>query len=370
MNHLLLNGKKFYYEEIANYSFRNSIPLNGYEVTTLEFCRNWLNGVQEVAINTSGSTGSPKLINLTRAQMEASARYTLKVLHLQENDRALVCLNTEYIGGMMMLVRGFTGNLNLTIIEPIQNPFKYLSPNGPEAYEFGSFVPMQLQAILTETPEKKYLLNNMKGILVGGAPIPNELLKQIETIEAPVYHTYGMTETSSHVALKRLHGSQPDTSFRATESVKLGLDYRGCLTIKGDLTNNQLVVTNDLVNLVSEHEFEWLGRVDNTINSGGVKVQAEKVEVALAQALLELQHEGRSFITSFPDDKLGQRIVAVLEGEKLNHPDEEKIKQHLKRILNKYEVPKEFKYISDFCTTGSGKIDKQATLKNLSLFLE
>ncbi|PSR52870.1 acyl-CoA synthetase [Adhaeribacter arboris] len=365
MDHLLLNGKKFYYEEIANYSFRNSIPLNGYEVTTLEFCRNWLNGVQEIAINTSGSTGAPKLITLTRVQMEASARYTLQALNLQKNDRALVCLNTEYIGGMMMLVRGFVGNLNLTIIEPIGNPVKYLPPNGPDKFEFGSFVPMQLQAIIAESPEKKYLLNQMKAILVGGAAVSKDLIKQVQAIEAPVYHTYGMTETSSHVALKRLNGSQPDAYFRAASSVQLGTDGRGCLTITGDLTANQLIVTNDLVNLVSKHEFEWLGRVDNTINSGGIKVQAEKVEVVLAQALLDLQLDKRSFITALPDDKLGQRVVAVLEGEKLNNTEEEALKRRLNQVLNKYEVPKAFQYISDFCTTPTGKIDKPATLKNL-----
>ncbi|MDQ3291765.1 MAG: AMP-binding protein [Bacteroidota bacterium] len=365
MDYLLLNGKKFYYEEIANYSFRNSIPLNGYEVTTLEFCRNWLNGVQEIAINTSGSTGAPKLIQLTREQMETSASYTLKALNLGEKDRSLVCLNTEYIGGMMMLVRGLVGNLNMTIIEPIANPFKYLPPNGPDGYEFGSFVPMQLQAILTESPDKKYLLDQMKGILVGGAVVSSDLIKQIKTIAAPVYHTYGMTETSSHVALKLLNGNQPDPYFRATESVQLGLDIRGCLTIKGDLTNNQLIVTNDLVNLISDHEFEWLGRVDNTINSGGVKIQAEKVEVALAQALLELQLDKRSFITALPDEKLGQRIVAILEGEKLGKTTEKKLSQRLLQILSKYETPKEFKYISDFSSTASGKIDKLSTLKNL-----
>ncbi|RDC62572.1 AMP-binding protein [Adhaeribacter pallidiroseus] len=365
MDHLLLNGKKFYYEEIANYSFRNSIPLNGYEVTTLEFCRNWLNGVQEIAINTSGSTGAPKLITLTRRQMEISARYTLQALHLQENDHALVCINTEYIGGIMMLVRGLIGNLHLTILEPIGNPFRYLPPNGPEQYEFGSFVPLQLQAILTESPEKKYLLDQMKGMLVGGAPLSADLNKQIQEIAAPVYHTYGMTETASHVALKKLNGSQPDRYFRATPTVQLAQDNRGCLTITGELTNKQLITTNDLVNLVSEHEFEWLGRVDNTINSGGIKIQAEKVEVYLAQVLAELQIDRRSFITAVPDEKLGQRVIALLEGAKLTTDQEKEIKRQLKHLLHKFEVPKAFQYAKAFCTTGSGKIDKTTTLANL-----
>lgn len=363
MDHLLLNGKKFYYEEIAHYSFRNSIPLNGYEVTTLEFCRNWLKGIQEIAINTSGSTGAPKIITLTRQQMEASARYTLSALGLQENDQSLVCLNTEYIGGLMMLVRGFVGNLHLTIMEPIGNPFNYLPPNAPPQFAFGSFVPLHLQAILTESPDKRYLLDQMKGILVGGAPLSPELLQQIKTIAAPVYHTYGMTETSSHIALKRLNGPKPNKYFQAADTITIGQDERSCLTIKGNVTNEQLIITNDLVKIVSEREFEWLGRIDNTLNSGGVKVQAEKVEVALAQALLEQNLNRRSFITALPDTTLGQRIIAVIEGEKLANGDQERINQALKQLLHKYEVPKDFKFVPAFCTTVSGKIDKLATLK-------
>ena len=366
MDHLLLNGKKFYYDEIVAYSFRNSIPLNGYEVTTLEFCRNWLSGVQEVAINTSGSTGAPKLVTLTRRQLEISAQYTLRALALRENDRALVCLNTEYIGGLMMLVRGLVGKLHLTIVEPIGNPFKYLPPAVPENFAFGSFVPLQLQAILTETPEKTGLLHQMKGILVGGAPIRPELEQQIQTIRAPVYHTYGMTETASHVALKRLNGEKPDEYFRAWPAVQLGQDERGCLTIKGEVTNQQVIVTNDLVDLISAHEFAWRGRVDDTINSGGVKVQPEKVEVALAQALIQQNLDRRCFIAAQPDAKLGQQVIAVIEGEKLAASEESSIYQILKELLTKYERPKEIKYTPSFCVTASGKIDKTATLQKIT----
>lgn len=366
MDHLLLNGKKFYYDEIAAYSFRNSIPLNGYEATTLEFCRNWLNGVQEVAINTSGSTGAPKLVTLTRRQLEMSAKYTLQALDLRANDRALVCLNTEYIGGLMMLVRGFVGNLHLTIVEPIGNPFQYLSPPAPANFEFGSFVPLQLQAILTESPEKITLLHQMKGILVGGAPIHPELEQQLQTIGAPVYHTYGMTETASHIALKRLNGEKPDQYFRAWPAVQLGQDERGCLTIKGEVTNQQVIITNDLVDLVSAHEFAWRGRVDHTINSGGVKVQPEKVEVALAQALILQNLARRCFIAAQPDAKLGQQVIAVIEGEKLSADEEATIQQTLQALLTKYERPKEIKYTPAFSVTASGKIDKIATLEKIA----
>jgi O-succinylbenzoic acid--CoA ligase len=252
-------------------------------------------------------------------------------------------------------------------VEPIGNPFRYLPPQSQEEFAFTALVPLQLQAILTESPEKLKLLDQMKGILVGGAPINPELSQQIKGLKVPVYHTYGMTETASHVALKRLNGPEPDLYFKAAPAVQLGQDERGCLTIKGKVTNQQLLITNDLVNLVSAHEFEWLGRIDNTLNSGGVKVQAEKVEVALAQALLEHRLDRRSFISAVPDEKLGQRIIAVLEGDYLPQEEEDKIFQSLQQLLNKYEIPKYIKYTPSFSTTPSGKTDKTATLANLLL---
>ncbi|PIQ21806.1 MAG: acyl-CoA synthetase, partial [Cytophagales bacterium CG18_big_fil_WC_8_21_14_2_50_42_9] len=257
MDRLVINGKTFYYEEIAAYSFRESIPINGYEAKVLEFCRNWLNGQQEFVVHTSGSTGTPKNITLTRRQLEVSARQTMEALQLKPGDRTLVCLNVEAISGMMMLVRGFLAELHLTIIEPIGNPLAFSKPEQP--FDFISLVPYQLQTIITETPAKKLILDFAKGILVGGAPINSDLLKQIQEIKAPIYHTYGMTETVSHIALRRLNGDQPEDLFTAFPDIMLGQDERGCLTIKGDVTDQQTIITNDLVNLHPQHKFAWLG---------------------------------------------------------------------------------------------------------------
>jgi len=361
MDRLVINGKTFYYEEIAAYSFRQSIPINGYEAKVLEFCRNWLNGQQEFVVHTSGSTGTPKNITLTRRQLEASARRTIEALQLKPGDRTLVCLNVEAISGMMMLVRGFLAELHLTIIEPIGNPLAFSKPEQP--FDFISLVPYQLQTIITETPAKKLILDFAKGILVGGAPINSDLLKLIQEIKAPIYHTYGMTETVSHIALRRLNGDQPEELFTAFPDITLGQDERGCLTIKGDVTDHQTIITNDLVNLHPQRKFAWLGRADNTINTGGVKVQIEKVEVILAQALLAQEIDCRSFVSSLPDAKLGSKLIAVLQTDALDKNTEKAVYTEMEKLLTKYEIPKQILYTPNFAVTPSGKIDKLNTLK-------
>lgn len=365
---LLLNGKKFYYDEIANYSFRNSIPLNGYESKTLEFCRSWLNGVQEFPIQTSGSTGTPKNIILTRAQLEASARRTINLLNLQKGDTTLVCLNTEYIAGMMMLARGFLADLKMIIVEPIGNPLTLV--NRDENIAFASFVPMQLQTILQETPDALPMLDNMKGILVGGAPVSPVLQRELQRVQAPIYHTYGMTETASHVALRRLNGPEAAEYYQVLEGIKVGLDNRGCLTIKGDVTNNELLVTNDLIELLTKNRFRWIGRVDNVINSGGVKVQIEKVELAIAETFADTTDSPRFFIAPQPDELLGEKVVLILEGEPMPPEEEEKLMGRLKDMLRKFEVPKEVYYSPAFSETASGKLSRQRTMQKLGLYTD
>jgi len=364
MDALQLNGKTFYYEEIAAYSFRESIPINGYEAKVLEFCRNWFNGQQEFVVHTSGSTGPPKNITLTRQQLEASAQKTIRVLQLKSGDRTLVCLNVEAISGMMMLVRGFLADLHLTIIEPIGNPLAFSNTEQP--YDFISLVPYQLQNILTETPAKKLILDFAKAILVGGAPIATDLIAQIKEIKAPVYHTYGMTETVSHIALRRLNGAKMEELFKAFPDIILNQDERGCLTIQGDVTNNQIIVTNDLVKLDQDNTFEWLGRADNTINTGGIKVQIEKVEVILAQVLIVKAIDCRSFVSSLPDAKLGSKLVAVLENSALDENKENEVLTEMAHFLSKYELPKQILYTKKFNLTPSGKIDKINTLTAVS----
>ena len=363
--YLLLNGKKFYYDEISEYSFRNSIPLNGYETKTLEFCRNWLNGVQEFPMQTSGSTGEPKNIPLTRRQMEASARRTTRLLQLQPGDSAFICLNTDFIAGMMMLVRGFLTDLQMTVVEPVSNPLALVSRD--EKFDFTSFVPMQLQTILHDMPEALPQLNGAKGILVGGAPVTLSLQRELQRIKPPVYLTYGMTETASHIAVRRLNGPEAADYYEVLDNIQISMDKRGCLTIRGDVTNNEVLVTNDIVELLTPTRFRWIGRADNVINTGGVKVQIERVELAVAEALSNTDEAQRFFVAAQPDELLGEKIVLILEGNAQPQTAEEALFNRMHALLQKFEVPKQILYSPSFSETASGKVSRRNTLRKMGL---
>jgi O-succinylbenzoic acid--CoA ligase len=368
MPRFILNGRQITLTQINEES---AADFNPYELRTLRFCQQWLAGQDSFVLQTSGSTGKPKTIILRRAPMYASARLTGKALGLKAGDRALVCLSTEYIAGVMMLVRGFELNLSLTVITPTRNPLATLPEN--VSFDFAAFTPLQLQEILTSTPEKKAILDKMRAILVGGAPISDGLLHQIKTLDAPIYHTYGMTETVSHIALKRLNGQQASDYFVPLEGVKLGLTPQGCLTVASVLTNQQTLATNDLVDLQADGSFRWLGRIDNVINSGGVKVQAEVVESALQKLFREYQggilSNRQSCVGPMEHPQLGQVVVAMVEGQPIEQEILADIRLQLwrSRLLKKYEVPRYFFFISRFLETATGKIDRPANLAGLRL---
>jgi O-succinylbenzoic acid--CoA ligase len=356
---LLLNGREFSYESIRQTPTPHT-ALNGYEAKVLELVREWLSGAYEFGLRTSGSTGQPQLIVLKRRQLAASAARTGDYFDLGPGDRALVCLNCDFIGGKMMLVRGLERNMHLTIVEPHADPFDFVPAE--EEFDFAAFVPLQLRAVLAAGRSNR--LNKMRAILVGGAGVEPSLLREVEQLKVPVYLTYGMTETASHMALRRLNGPQASPHYRVLPGLHLGQDERGCLTVRGDVTDDQLIVTNDHIELVDKHTFDWLGRVDFVINSGGVKVQAEKVELVLDVALAELGESRRAFVAGQADERLGQAVTAYVEGSPLRTPAEQRLLELLRERLGKYELPKRVVYIPTFQTTASGKLDRAATLRS------
>ena len=341
-------------------NFKNfPIPNSIYEQKVFDFCEKWLSGQQEFILKTSGSTGEPKPINLTRFQMEASARLTGKTFDLQQGDKALVCLNVDYIAGIMMLVRGMVLGLKLTIIEPNSNPLENLEN---EDFDFAAFVPLQLQNIL-QHDNQVIILNNMKAIIVGGAAVNEVLEKHIQPLPVPVYSTYGMTETVSHIAIRRLNGENKSDNFQVLEGVTIGIDERNCLNIIADASNNELVQTNDIVEIINEKEFKLIGRFDNIINSGGVKIQLEKVE-KIAEKFIQ---NNRFFAFGINDLALGQKLILVIETESFSEENQFSLLQKLKENLSKYEIPKQIFTINTFSETPTGKIDKKATIKTLNL---
>jgi O-succinylbenzoic acid--CoA ligase len=361
---LLLNGRRYRYAEIQEYPAHASGEINGYEARVLDFCREWLNGAQEFVLTTSGSTGTPQPITLRRSQLVASARRTMDYLGLGLGHRVLVCLNCEFIGGLMMLVRALEHGLHLTITEPVADPLAALPPK--DGFDFASFVPLQLRTLLEHGHAPR--LEGMKAILIGGAAVDYSLAQLAQSLQVPLYHTYGMTETCSHIALRRLNGADASPYYRVLPGLHVEQDERGCLAIRGDVTNQELIQTNDLVRFAENNHglFEWLGRADFIINSGGVKVPAEKVEQVLGVALAELGLTGRrAFVTGLPDERLGQQVTAVVEGEPLPEAQQQELLALLRQRLGRYEVPRAVHYVPTFAQTASGKLDRRSTLTAL-----
>ncbi len=324
----------------------------------------WQSGQERFTLHTSGSTGTPKPIELTRSQMRASAHLTGQTLGLQPGDAALVCLNTRYIAGIMMLVRGLELGLPMTIVEPVSNPLALAETEG-KSFAFTALVPLQLQTILTETPEKKAVLDGMKAILVGGAATSPALEALIQSITAPVYATYGMTETVSHIALRRLNGPDASDVFTALTGVDLGTDERGCLHITSAATNFERIQTNDVVDLIDPTHFRLLGRSDSVINSGGVKVQPEAIERLIQSTLAGAGLSPRLFIAGLTDDRLGQRVVLVLENCPLTDVQWTTSQQVVRDTLGAYSVPKAWYTVDAFTETATGKIDRRATVDQI-----
>jgi len=335
-------------------------PSGDYSKSVLDFCHHWLNGQEKFELQTSGSTGTPKAIQLTRNQLIASARLSASVLGLQKNYRALVCLDTRYIAGIMMMVRSLESGMNMIIAEPSSNPFEKLTPR--QKIDFAAMVPLQVEAIL-KSPQRKQL-NKMKVLLIGGAAVNANTIAEIENLKCSCYATYGMTETISHVALQKLNGENAQAYFEALPGISLSKDERDCLVIFAGHIGDKPIVTNDLIEFITPSKFRWLGRVDNIINSGGVKVIPEKVESSIQVIFHEMGFTRRFFIAALPDELLGKSVNLFMEGSPLPKETEEFIQQQMKSSLTRFERPKSILYIPTFKETDTGKINKLQTLAN------
>lgn len=334
--HLTLNGKVFLFSEIMTQPLSHFTLATVFEKTTIGFCKAWLSNQKTYAIHTSGSTGTPKTIKISRSQMITSAEMTAIFFALAARNRILINLNTQYIAGMMMVVRGFHLDLQMTIIEPSFNPYESID----ESFDFYAFVPLQLQAIIEGG--KSHFLHDAKAIIVGGAPVSDYQEKLFSNITAPVYATYGMTETCTHVALRKLG----ENSFKALQGVSFDITKNGCLIIHSPTAIASPLITTDVVELISDHEFKWKGRLHNIINSGGIKIQVEELERKIA---VIVPHT-RFVILAMPDDKLGEKVILV--------SDKKIDTTLLKKKLSAYECPKEYHVVPSFPETPTGKIDR------------
>ncbi|MCO5212102.1 MAG: AMP-binding protein [Caldilinea sp.] len=378
-----VGGTRYSADEIRAGAWMAAPGLSANARAALDFTQAWLRGDASFAVRTSGSTGDPKPIHLTRQQMEASARATGAALGLASGQVALVALPAHYIAGRMMLVRGCVLDLEMLLVEPAGDPFADLAEGAH--IDFAAFVPLQLQALLDVAlvassdscfPEDtarafryRRLLDGMRAILVGGGPVGATLETQIAQLVAPVYHTYGMTETATHVALRRMNGPDATGRFAPLPGVAIGADARGCLHVTGPMTGGAMIQTNDLVEIHRDGSFAWLGRWDNVINSGGVKVQVEQVEAAAAQVAADQPELGlarrRFFVAGLPDERLGQEVVMLVEGPPLDDDQQSQLLWALGQELPRYHAPRRLLYLPAFADTTTGKIDRRQSMASL-----
>lgn len=362
MSNLIINHRSIPFEEI-----QNQLPKTTLEKKVFDFCSAWLSGQEYFEIYTSGSTGKPKCIKIHRSQMQISAEMTAQALQLKKGDTALVCLNVEYIAGKMMLVRALEIKMDCYVIEPSANPL--LNFPTTTHFDFVALVPMQLQNILKSELKnertKLPILQKIKAIIVGGAAVSQELENELQVVKAPIYSTYGMTETITHIALKRLNGKQKSNYYTTLPKVKIKQDSRACLMICSPTTLDNWLTSNDLVTIIDKNTFEYLGRIDHVINSGGVKIQAEKVEKAIKKVLLDFKIEANFAIIPLKDKLLGQSVNLVIELAQLDREFEDAFFYNLKNRLSLYEIPKRIFYLTEFPRTLTNKIDKKELIKLL-----
>ena len=351
-NKFKLNGFNYSYDDLKEVAYSYIKEGEPYEQVIGNFLMDWLDDSDFIISKTSGTTGKPKEIKLKKQHMVNSAISTGNFFHLNPGDTALHCLPVNYIAGKMMLVRAMILGLDMDLTAPTTSPiFDYEKP-----YEFSAMIPLQLKHM-------KGYIQNIKKIIVGGAAVSNHLKQIFKDCPANIFETYGMTETVSHIAARRITNFQNSPLeekdrmfFTVLPEVTISQDLRGCLVVDAPYVSDEIIITNDLVKMHSNKTFEWLGRLDNVINSGGIKLHPEQIESKLTDLVPQ-----RFFIASEEDDDLGQRLIMVVEGE-ANSLDSKVFEN-----LDKFERPKKVYYVPEITTTYTGKIQRKETLKLLGL---
>lgn len=313
-----------------------------------EFLEEWIKPDGIIELQTSGSTGQrPKTITMQKSAMVYSAQRTLKFFDLQRDDKALLCLSSRYIAGKMMVVRAMVGQLNVVAFGVDSNPLLNLN----ERIDFAALVPTQVKTALQESKEKFKLI---KKVIIGGAAVDSNLLAQLNQVSTEFWETYGMTETVSHIALRKIEGTKVPV-FTVLDGIQVTQDDRSCLVIEASNINSERLVTNDVVEFVAENQFILKGRYDNVINSGAVKLFPEQIEALLAK-VFHLPF----VVSSVPDNKWGEAVVVVFEAK-----EEPVVDINTLNVLNRFQMPKEIYCIEEFPRTETGKIKRNLIKEQL-----
>lgn len=340
---ILLEGIPYCHWEIEMVRMNLPVRDESFRGQVFSFLSEWFSPDLKISVHTSGSTGTPKELRVEKERMMESACLTCSFLGLQEGDSALLCMPLKYIAGKMVIVRALVAGLNLLPVTPSGHPLQGMT----EAPVFAAMIPMQVYNSL-QVPEEKAMLQQIKHLIIGGGAVDTQLARQLKDFPNAVWSTYGMTETLSHIALRRLNGPEASEWYTAFDGVTIRLSAEGTLAIHAPHVCEEELITNDIAEINDRKQFRILGRKDNTINSGGVKIQAEQVEIALKE------HLSQPFlITSAPDEKFGEIVVLLVEGE-----ISEDIERMCRQVLPTYWQPRRIISVFQIPLTETGKPDR------------
>ncbi len=327
------------------------LPLSAeYALNAAVFIRQWIHDLPFTFLS-SGSTGEPKSFQFNKEQLQSSAQLTIEALGLRnQNNHILLCLNPKFVGGAMMLARAFELDCELTLLEPNVQIIELLEPDHP--FTFASFIPAQLLAKGFDTNK----FNRFKQVLIGGTHLSKTLEMELEQMTPQCYHTYGMTETLSHIALRRIG---KEDAFRLLPQTELRINEEGCICIKTRF-NNCWIETHDMVELMKDGSFKVLGRTDFVINSGAYKIHPEQVEKVIAEINEQAKMiQGNFIISSVKDIVWGEKCVCVVS-QKMDENQFLKLQEMLSHKLMKYQIPREMIHLNTWKFTENGKTNRNA----------
>lgn len=338
--------------DLSKASTINQTSPNEFETKVLDFIKEWFSESKTVKIQSSGSTGIPKIFDIEKSKMLNSAEMTCDFLGLKEGNLALLCLPIEYISGKMMVVRSISRKLKLKIASTSLHPLEKVN----EEIDFCAMTPLQVENSL----DKLYLI---KKLIIGGASVSetlkNKISQTLKSSNSPtqIFETYGMSETLSHIALKQIFPN-PEEWFTVFDGVDISLDERACLKIFAPRLNSEILPTNDLVEINhfdsaqcdSKKQFRFLGRIDNVINSGGAKIFPEELE-----KLVKKEIPNEVVFLGIEDEKLGQKLILIIEGENNEHL---KSKIYNLKFEKSFHKPKEIIFVKQIPRTPNGKVSR------------
>ena len=307
----------------------------------MKFIQDWDSDSSEIEVQTSGSTGAPKKFMVNKSAMRHSAMATGKFFGFEQDQTILLCMSPAFIGGKMVIVRAKEFGMKVIACEPNKNPLEVITQN----LDFAAFVPLQVREILTNSRTKERY-SKIKNVIIGGAQLGKAEFDQLLALHNNSYQTFGMTETLSHFALKKI--SEENDLYQCLQGWEIE-SSEGRLLLKANEVIVEDLLTNDLVEIVKKGMFRFLGRADNAINSGGIKLFPERIEQKIGNLLPQ-----RYYISKKADEKWGEAVVLVIESvAKLD------LEKELRNLLDSKEMPKEIIYLPKFKETGSGKVIRE-----------